>query len=53
VALQVLPQVRAGTVDFIAADEVEREAVAVGVVQDVDGKLSFGAEPQADRQSRD
>lgn len=51
--LQVLPQLRAGTVDLIPADEVEREAVGVGIVQDVDGKLSFGAEPQVDRQACD
>ena len=48
--LQVLPQVRAGAVDLVPADEVEGQAVSVRIAEDVGGELSLGAEPQVQRQ---
>ena len=50
---QVLPQVRAVPVDLVAADEVERQAVSIGIAEDVDRQPSLGAEPRVQRQAGD
>jgi hypothetical protein len=49
-ALQVLAQLGTGSVDLIAAHEVQPYAVGKGVGEDVDGQLALGAEGQVRRQ---
>ena len=49
--LQELPQLRAAAVDLVPAGEVERQAVGVGVLQDIDGQLSLRPEPQVQGQA--
>ena len=53
VGLEELPQLGAAAVDLVPADEVERQAVGVGVRADVDGQLPLGAELQVQRQPHD
>ena len=45
VVLRELPQLRAAAVDLVAADEVEHEAVGIGIAEDVDRQLSLRPEP--------
>jgi hypothetical protein len=52
-ALEEYPQLRAAAVDFIPADEAEREPVGVGIAQDVDGQLALGPEQQVQGQLGD
>ena len=47
---QVVPQLRAGTVHLVAADEVDAHAVRAGVGDDRPGELALGGELKVRRQ---
>jgi hypothetical protein len=51
VVLQVLAQLGAGTIDLIAAYEIQPHAVGGGLGEDVGGQLALGAESQVLRQA--